>query len=415
MTSLIQEVALSAASRKLSEVVTRQRDALITSGLEKRHAFLLTDLQASVTDIPAVANDTTMRITVVPELPEIKGNVFIDSVWFETPVRQLNQPEMLHARVVNTGNDDIESIPLQLTINGSQKSVASAAIPALSNSTIDITYTNTEAGFKHCSLTINDVSITNDDAYYFSYSVAERIRVLEILGGNASTQAVKAVFSDDPFYEWNSMNESAVDYSRFSGLNFIVVNQLRSLSSGLVSELNKFMEAGGSVLVIPASEITLNDYNSALANWKSGQLGGKSTIASAVSSVNYEHYIFKEAFKQALGNIDLPSANSYYSLVISSGQLAEPMLTLQNGSPFLVSSSIGHGRLYFSCVSLSTDETNFTQHAFFPASLIRMAEYSQPTAQLSYTLGREEAIVLRNIQLSGEETFRLQNISTNSG
>jgi hypothetical protein len=173
MTSLIQEVALSAASRKLSEVVTRQRDALITSGLEKRHAFLLTDLQASVTDIDAVANDTTMRLTVVPELPEIKGNVFIDSVWFETPVRQLNQPEIMHARVVNTGSEDIEAIPLQLTINGSQKSVASAAIPALSNSTIDITYTNTEAGFKHCSLTINDISITNDDAYYFSYSVAE--------------------------------------------------------------------------------------------------------------------------------------------------------------------------------------------------------------------------------------------------
>jgi hypothetical protein len=414
MTSLIQEVALSAASRKLSEVVTRQRDALITSGLEKRHAFLLTDLQASVTDIDAVANDTTMRLTVVPELPEIKGNVFIDSVWFETPVRQLNQPEIMHARVVNTGSEDIEAIPLQLTINGSQKSVASAAIPALSNSTIDITYTNTEAGFKHCSLTINDISITNDDAYYFSYSVAERIRVLEIVGGNAATQAVKAVFSDDPFYEWTSLNESAIDYSQFTGMNFIVINQLRGLSSGLVSELNKFMESGGSVLVIPASEITLNEYNSALANWKSGQIGGKSAVASVVSSVNYEHFIFKEAFKQSAGNIDLPSANTYYSLALSSGQWAEPMLTLQNGSPFLVSSSIGHGRLYFSCVSLSTDETNFTQHAFFPASLIRMAEYSQPTAQLSYTLGREEAIVLRNIQLAGEETFRLQNISTNS-
>jgi hypothetical protein len=110
----------------------------------------------------------------------------------------------------------------------------------------------------------------------------------------------------------------------------------------------------------------------------------------------------------------LPTANAYYNLSLSSGEWAEPMLTLQNGSPFLVSSSIGHGRLYVASVSLSTDETNFTQHAFFPASLIRMAEYSQPTAQLSYTLGREEAIVLRNIQLAGEETFRLQNIVTNT-
>ncbi|MFM7727243.1 MAG: hypothetical protein ACKO7B_11110, partial [Flavobacteriales bacterium] len=94
--------------------------------------------------------------------------------------------------------------------------------------------------------------------------------------------------------------------------------------------------------------------------------------------------------------------------------LAEPMLTLQNGNPFLVSASIGHGRFYFSCVALSIDETNFTQHAFFPATLVRIAEFSQPTSQLSYTLGREEAIVLRNIQVQNDETFRLSNISSNA-
>jgi hypothetical protein len=92
--------------------------------------------------------------------------------------------------VVNTGTDDIESMPMQLIINGKQKSVASVSVSASSNSTIDITYTNTEPGFKHCSLSINDASITNDDAYYFSYNVADRIRVLEVLGSTASTQAV---------------------------------------------------------------------------------------------------------------------------------------------------------------------------------------------------------------------------------
>jgi hypothetical protein len=43
-----------------------------------------------------------------------------------------------------------------------------------------------------------------------------------------------------------------------------------------------------------------------------------------------------------------------------------------------------------------------------------MAEYSQPSSELSYTLGREEAIILRNIQLQGEETFRIQNIVSNA-
>jgi hypothetical protein len=197
-------------------------------------------------------------------------------------------------------------------------------------------------------------------------------------------------------------------------MNFIVVNQLRNLSTGLLSELNKFMESGGSVAVIPASEIELGEYNNALAAWKAGRIGEKVIAPAQVSGVNYEHYIFKDAFQRSSGNIDLPNATSYFNLSLTSGQWAEPMLTLQNGNPFLVSSSIGHGRLYFSCVSLSTEETNFTQHAFFPATFIRMAEYSQPSSELSYTLGREEAIILRNIQLQGEETFRIQNIVSNA-
>lgn len=414
MTSLIQEVDLSPAARKLSEVITRQRDALNTSGLDKRHAFVLTDLQASVTDTEALTNDTTMRVTLVPELPEIKSNVFIDSVWFETPVRQINQPEILHARVVNTGKEDIESLPMQLIINGTQKSVASAALPASTNTAIDITYTNTEPGVKHCSLVIDDASITIDDTYFFSYNVAEKIRVKEIIGSTAATQAVKAVFHDDPFYDWSSMNESAIDYSQFKGTDLIIINQLRSISSGMITELTSFMEAGGSVLLIPASESIQNEYNMALSTWKCGNLLGKVTAPTPVTGVNYDHYIFKEAFQRSAGNIDLPIANSYFNLGVSSSGLAEPMLTLQNGNPFLISATIGHGRFYFSCVSLSTTETNFTQHAFFPATLVRIAEFSQPSAQLSYTLGREEAIVLRNIQLQGDETFRLTNVLTNS-
>ena len=414
MTGLIQEIKLSPVSRKLSEVFTRQRDALFTSGLEKRHAFILSDLQASVTDTENILNDTTMRVTVVPELPEIKGNLFIDSVWFETPVRQLNQPETLHARIVNTGSEDVESIPLQLIINGNQKSVASASVPAGAQTTVDVTYTNTEAGMKHCSLALTDVSITNDDSYFFSYTVAEKINVLEIIGNDAATQAVKTVFADDPFYAWTSVNEAMVDYGRFNEMNFIVVNQLRTITSGLSSELTKFMDAGGSVLLIPSTEIILNDYNSVLAQWKAGQIAGKSSSASPVSAVNYEHRIFKEAFQKTEGNIDLPSTNASYSLTLTSSQWAEPLLTLQNGNPFLISSNVGSGQFYFSAVSLSTDETNFTQHALFPATLIRMAEFSQPTSALSYFLGREEAIVLRNISMASEETFRLKSVSGDS-
>jgi hypothetical protein len=414
MTDLIQEVDISPVTRTMSEVASRQRDALLTSGLDNKRSYLLTDLQLSVTNPDAIANDTSIRYTVVPEIPEIQSNVFIDSVWFETPVRQLNQPEILHARIVNTGSESIENLPIQLMINGTQKSVATAAVPSLGKTETTITYTNTESGFKQCSLELDDASITKDDAYYFSYGVAPQIRVLEIKGKDVAEGAVQAVFSDDPFYVFNTVNEGAIDYSQFGQNQFIVLNQLRGISSGLAAELDKFVKAGGSALIIPAREIVLNEYDALLATWQLGKLQGKNAVANKVTDVNYEHYIFKEAFRKTEGNVDLPQAMAHYVVTISAGSNAEPMMRFQDGLPFMVSGKIELGRAYLVSVSLNTEESNFIRHAFFPAALIRMAEYSQPSQPLAYTLGSDETITLRNATAQGDQTYHLQNILTQS-
>jgi hypothetical protein len=414
MTDLIQEVDISPVTRTMSEVASRQRDALLTSGLDNKRSFLLTDLQLTVTNPEAITNDTSIRFTVVPEIPEVQRNVFIDSVWFETPVRQLNQPEILHARIVNTGNESMESLPIQLMINGTQKSVATAIVPALGKTETSITYTNTESGFKQCSLVLDDASITKDDAFYFSYAIAPQIHVLEVKGTDVSEGAVQAVFGDDPFYAFSSMNEGTIDFSQFGKQEFIVLNQLRNVSSGLSAELDKFIKAGGSILIIPGKEIILNDYDALLTSWNLGHLQGKQSAENRVSDVNYEHYIFKEAFRKSDGNVDLPQSMAHYVLNISAGSTAEPMMRFQDGSPFMVSGKVELGRVYFVSVSLNTDESNFIRHAFFPAALIRMAEYSQPTQPLAYTLGADETITLRNATAQGDQTYHLRNIVTQS-
>ncbi len=420
MTELIQEVQVSPVSRKISEVVSRQSDLLSHSGIDNRRSFILTDLQQSITDITQVKNDSSMLVNIVPDLAENVTNLYVDSVWFDTPVRQLNQPEILHARVVNTGNETRENTPLQLTINGQQKSVASATITAESFTDIAITYTNTEPGFKKCNLSLDDQSITKDDDYFFSYNVAERINILEIHGNEVVMEAVKAVFSDDPYFNYTTANESSIDFGAFAEKNFIIINQLKNISSGLSAEIQKFVNAGGSVLIIPGSEAVVNEYNSLIGQLGLGQIAGKMSATGGTSStgfnekvnaVNYDHYIFKNAFEKTIGNVDLPVVGGYYQINLPSQSTAESMMNLQSGAPFMVSNVAGSGRAYLTAVSLRTEESNFINHAFFPATLLRMAEFSQPEMPLSYALGSEQAIVLRNLNMGGDESFRLRNLS----
>ncbi len=409
MTQLIQEVDVSPVSRPISEVVVRQSDLLNSSGLDNKRAFILTDLQASTTDTDKIKADSTIRVYVVPETAEDVSNVYIDSVWFDTPVRQLNQPEVLNMRIVNTGEEARENVPVQLNVNGQQKSVTTVNVQGRNSVEAEVTYTNTEAGFKNATLHVDDGGIAKDDDFFFGYNVAEQITVMEIKGNNAGG-AIGAVFADDAYFIYTSTTENNIDFGAFVKQNFIVLNQLQSVPSGLASELEKFTTSGGSVLVIPSAQSDIISYNTLLSKLSLGQLGGKRSDVSKVNTVNYEHYIFKNAFEKTSGNVDLPSVRNWYEVSLASRTAAEPMMTMQNGFPFMISAASGQGRAYLSAVSLDTEESNFIHHAFFPASMLRMAEYSQPAYPLFYFLGKEQAVLLRNLNLGGEETLRLRNI-----
>lgn len=411
MIPLIQEVEISSSSRMLSEVSLRQKDALKNSEMDNKLAFVFTDLQTSVTDVKSVQSDSTIRVFIVPEQAGDVSNVYIDSVWFDTPVRQLNQPEVLNMRVYNTGDDERESVPVQLNVNGEQKSVVTVSIKGKSYSDAKLPYTNSDAGFKNAFLHVEDGGISKDDDFFFAYNVAEQIAVLEIRG-NFTGSAVPAVFEGDSYFAYTYTTENNIDFGVFSRQNLIILNQLQSISSGFLGELEKFISGGGSIFIIPSPQSDLISYNQLLSAVGIGQMGAKRMDATKVNAVNYDHFIFKNAFEKASGNVDLPVIHTWYEISLPSRSTTELMMTMQNGFPFMVSTSQGLGRVYLTSVSLSTEESNFIHHAFFPASLVRIAEFSQPTNPLYYVLGKEQAVILRNLNLNGEETLRLKNVQT---
>jgi hypothetical protein len=411
MVDLIQEVDIAPVSRKISEVVSRQRDLLNNSKLDKKTAFILTDLQSSITDLSTVENDTSIHFLLVPDLAPDLSNLFIDSVWFASPVRQLNQPEVLNIRIQNSGDENRENIPIQLEVNGQQKSVATANISAGASNEIQLSFSNTEPGYKNCKLVVDDNTITIDDAYYFSYDVASQISVLEIKSKAEGPEAIAAVFKDDPYFLYNVSSDGNIDYGSFAKTNLILLNQLHTISSGLSAELEKFVTSGGSLLIIPESNAELTGYNELCGKLGVAQISAKNSGEEKVNFVNYEHFIYKNAFEKNTGNIDLPIVKSWFGLQVGSKSSAENMMSMQNGLPFIISAMKGSGRIYLSAVSLQMEESNFINHAFFPATLLRIAEFSQPVSQLAYYLGKEQAVALRNLSLTAEGTFKLKNIS----
>lgn len=409
MLDLIEEVVVSPNVVRLSDVITRQKDVLNGSGLDSRTSFIISDLQRNTHDFENLEGDSTLALRFVPNLVDAEQNIYIDSVWFSTPVRQLNQPEELHVRIVNHGEQSLQNVPINLSINGQQKALGSFNVEPSSSVDTSLFFTHNEPGFKRCTLALTDHPVTFDDQFYLSYEVAEQISVLEILGDQSAGSYFSKIYGEDDFFDYHSVSSGNVDYSSFSDYNLLIVNSVEQLSSGLSSELERVVANGASAIVIPHSDCDIDTYNELFGLVGSSPWSVPTFSKTKVSDLNLEHPLFSGVFESIPKNIDLPVVNSFYDTQVRTRSGEQTILGLQNGSPFLTSSNHGDGVVYRYSVSLDSEQSNLAQHAIFVTASIRMAELSQPTARLYYNIGKDEAITLRNVQVGGESTFHLQD------
>jgi hypothetical protein len=410
---MLDEVKISPSVKRLDEVAARIFDLLGKSDAVKKKAFLVSDFQKSITDLEKIKNDTAIEVVMIPILAQEKSNVYIDSCWFESPVRQLGQAEKVNVRLRNVSDKLVENNSIRLFINGQQKTPASFNLEPGAGASVVLSFASRETGIQHCRIEINDYPVTFDDKFYFSFEVAEDIPVLCIHAsrpdtlGNGGT-ALRKLFSDSLF-RLAEMEENRIDFSSFSGNNFIVLNGLRSISSGLAQELERFTANGGSIALFPGPGADFDSWNAFLASVQADPLTFYDTADTKVDRINFEHYIYANVFEKKSTNIDLPVVLGHYRINKSSRSGEHYLMRMQNGDNFLAQYDHKKGKVYLSSVPLDPAFSNLTRHALFVPTLYNMAVYSQQVKPLFYTLGRDEVIEQNNTVVSGENVFHIRS------
>jgi hypothetical protein len=411
---LLDEVKISPAVRSLPEVISRQNDVLNNSNAKAKRSYLLSDFQQSLADIERIKNDTSIAVSLIPVIAKEKKNVYIDSVWFTSPVRQLNQTEQLHVRVRNISSEDKENNPIKLFINGKQRTPASYNVEANSASEMVLSFASKETGIQQGMVEIIDYPVTFDDRFYFSFEVAKSIPVLAInpsQGGAAAESghpSINNLFGNDSLFTLQNASENKLDYSTLSQNRLIILNELKTISSGLAQELKRFVKGGGSVAVFPAADIDLNSYREFL-----GQLGVNhyeklDTADTKVDRINYQHEIFTNVFEKKTDNVDLPHVNAHYPITKASRSNEEYLLRMRNGNSYLSSYRYEKGKIYLSAVPLAVEFSNLTKHAVPVLALYNMAIYSQPVRPLFYTIGRDNVVNAGTRAAGGENVFHIR-------
>ncbi len=408
----VQEVEVSPQSHSLREISTRQNDPLKTSGDSRKMSYLVSDFQKSQFDLENFATDTTIAATFVVLERNSPGNLYIDSVWFNTPVRKLRDAEQLNVRIRNAGRERVENVPLKLAINGNQSAVATFAVEPGAASIATLSYINETPGFYAVEVSIEDYPITFDDSWHFGYRVFDKIIVQSLRPENANRNDVlKAVFSSDSVYHYTSATDRSVDYANLANVNLMILNGLTEISTGLSASLVTFVKNGGSLFIIPSAEINADSYNAMLNQLDAGAYLQFRRTELKVKTINLEHPVYKGVFEKIPDNPDLPTSSAHFSMSRSLKSGGDDIMAFANGAQFLSTSNSGTGKVYTLAVPIQAEYSNFARHALFVATTLRIAELSQNTAMTNTWISAESYFTIPAPALQGDAVFKLRKIN----
>lgn len=413
-TQFVEDIAPSYTTRMFSEVVTRSND-LMNESASKKSTFILSDFQKNITNIESTSPDSNVTYQLLPYPQAGKGNIYLDSVWFETPLRAANGDDAIYVHI-NNDFDQTISTKVNLEINGRTEGFGNFTIEGNSDFTGKINFKVKEKGWQNARVYLSDYpnpDMLFDDEFYFSYPILEKVNILylyEELSNKKDTTFITNLFDNDSLFEVHSASLSSFDINQMQQYNFVILSHIKNFTSGLNSTLENYISNGGSVLLFP--EVYSIQQNEFLGNFKLA-LNPLDTTNNKLGKLNDENPLYQGVFEQIPKNINLPIAYSHFPIKVYNASSANTLLQFQSGSPFLISSQLDKGKLYLCASSLDKEATNFMKHAIYVPTLIRMAEFSQPSYQLYYTIGTDENIALPNIiNNTGEDKLIVKEINS---
>ncbi len=401
--TLVDEIKTSPSVRLLSNIVARQKQVLNAPDGDNNIQYLISDFQKNITDIQNYA-DTLGEVNLVPLQSVQEKNVSVDSCWFDAPVQMVNQTNRLVIRVRNHSDVAAENLRLSLQYDGQEKPVGTLSIPANSSIIDTVNLTIQRTGWHEAKLAITDYPVQFDDHYFFSFNVAEVIKVLSI-NETSPNKYLNAAFTGVPYFKIENKGSQSLDYSQFSGYQMIVLNGLRSISSGLAFELNQYTKNGGNVLVFPGRNANIDTYKGFLSAFQANQLVALEEQEKAVGRVNYEEFVFKDVFENRRSNLKLPVTQVNYKLTTLGSSKEEKLLTYRDGTSFLSKYRFDKGNLYLCAAPLDSDYSNLVKNGeIFIPMLYKMAISTAKSQRIAYTIGKDDYVEAENQLLTGNET-----------
>ncbi|MBR5214680.1 MAG: BatA domain-containing protein [Bacteroidales bacterium] len=404
----LNEMKVEAAPTSFEDIYNSLAFVKKKNGFKSATLFAYSDFQKNIMELNDLKNDTAIQLVVFPLKSDFQNNIYIDSVWLQSPVLQKNMANELNARIVNETSNDVKGLPVNFSLDDNVVAYTTCDINANSYADVSMQFFIDNDGDRKAKVSINDSPITFDDEYNLVLKVRPVINVVEIANGQQSTvnsqqSYLELLFEGDALINYQSMSPYNIDQQIVNKAQMIVVDENADLNETMQQSLLDFASQGG-VLLILNDENTDNDYLYNKIGVKSKHIDENRNRVEYIAKRNS---FFDDIFVKLPDNADLPEVNKHIRFDIGKDVLS--IISLQNGNPLLMMSNVGKGKAFVMSTSLDEEYSDFADHALFVPLMYKMALLGGNVADLSYTIGVDKNLNINDISLQYDDVIRLKS------
>ena len=363
----------------LATVLSRADAIARQSGFRDVNVFLLSDFQDNILDVDDLKTSALRNVMALPFQSSNNSNIYIDSLWLDSPIVQPRLSNGLHISVVNDSDADVTALPASFYIDNELVATASVDIESHGDVELTMQFMIESSGAHRCRVEITDYPIVFDNDYKFVLDAKTGMKVVEI--GNEPSR-VADVFADDGQFSYTFVDVASLDYSALQDAQLIVLNTASEITSTLSRALYNALEAGKSVVVFPAGD---GGNLSGLLSLCGPSIVDYDTVSMAVESVAQNNEFFSDVLLNMPQYADLPKVKAHCT--IRPDAQSSILMTLQNGQPYLVGRQVGAGQFFLFAVSLDEKSGNLTDNSLFVPLLVKMTLRGGSVGDIAHTIG----------------------------
>ena len=423
----LERIEVSAADGSLPRAVARAAQALGEAAHPNRELYVLSDLQAtSLADTVHVGVNPDarhpLRIWLLPVGGRPHPNVAVAEVRVDSRIVEVGRPIRLSATLVNYGSDVLDGYVVSVFLEGRRLAQSAARLPPGVSVDVPFTVTPASEGWLAGMVRLENDAFAFDDEYHFTVHVPGQRRILVVRGEGQDTGFLELATSPDLDQNRVAFETEVIPETRLAAVapgafDAIVLAGVRSLSSGEVVVLERYVSEGGGLLLTPSTEGGSQAVNALLDALGGGHVSGfsgevgSSRAMAAFDRMDIEHPLFEGMFRdEGLGHEPQVETPEIYRVMryVSGGGGEAPLIRLSSGDPFLQEILHGRGRILLLAVALDTGWSDLPVRGLFIPLVYRSLYYlsaSESTAGEQLKAARDAE--LRLVHAGGAALLRL--------